>query len=123
FVAQLLVAHSRAILILRAEQHGEQIACVLPERPPLADNPEYDFVQLPYGAPRAEVPRRRQPLREKDHAAKIRSIFKQNIQRLAHLRDITLHVRTEERLADHEQRQTHHLAVQLNLLPGLPSLG
>ena len=111
-VAQLLVGHARAValVVLRVEEHGEEVAAVFAGRAPLLDDAVDDGVEPRARPLEAAVGGQRQAaeeLRERHHEPRERG--HRSRERLAHLLGLGLGLRTEERAADDGQRQVHHL--------------
>ena len=122
-VAQLLVGHARAIvLVAGVQQDGQQIRLLLPTLPPLLDKAVDDGVEAAHGPVEANLAGRRQPGRQPEQAGETGAkAIQQHFQRSADVAGFLADVSTEERFGGNHQRQSHHLGGDVTRFAGNPT--
>jgi hypothetical protein len=124
-VAQLLVGHPAAValLVLRLEEHGEEVTAVFAARTSLLDDAVDDAVEARARLREATVRgegQAAQEFGERHHEAPERG--HRSRQRVAHLLGLRLRLRAEERAADDGERQVRHLPRHVERAPVPPAL-
>jgi hypothetical protein len=125
FVAKLAIAHAAAVslAVLREEQHGEQVAAILPRRAPLGDQAvdrRVEPLAAALEAPRHGDRKTLEQLAEREHAEVERS--DRRAERFADLVRLAFDVRVEQRLADDGERVRRHLSRHVEPLAIAPLL-
>lgn len=120
FIAELLIGHAGAVVVLSVKKHGEEVPCIFVGLAALLDDAIDDCVELANGAIGIAIHFGGEPLGSDHEAAKVGGVFEEDVEGFADLRGVAFDVGAEERFANDLEGEAHHGVVEVDGLVRLP---